>query len=355
MTLRLTFLESLGARLNVLPTPLLDTPLAPGMGKALVTACELGIFDALDGTTLKLETLAEKVDCHPQGLKLLLQLLVSSGYLRCWNDTYTNAPLAQRWLVSRSPRCIAPYILHAPDIVNIWDNLPSLVRTNQPAMSLPYTDELMSEEAEQMLARHYAGLAALAAAFGGEITRHARLPRGAQRLLDVGGSHAGYSALYCQRNPCLHATILDLPSGLQAGRVTAKRAHLEDRMSFVHADIVRDDFVQVVPDSFDVALYFHVAHLLQPEINQAVLAKVARVLKPGGMLLFLDQITDQSHGSQLSSLMVQLMTLTMHTTGGTCYPFAVVKDWLEQAGLQRVRKHRLLLPGATLISAIKAR
>ncbi|TMC62133.1 MAG: hypothetical protein E6J21_06910 [Chloroflexota bacterium] len=77
MPLRLTILENILARLNLLPVPLFDTPLAPGIAKVLVTACELGIFDTLSERPLSLEALAEKLKCNPRGLQLLLQLLVS--------------------------------------------------------------------------------------------------------------------------------------------------------------------------------------------------------------------------------------------------------------------------------------
>jgi hypothetical protein len=43
----------------------------------------------------------------------------------------------------------------------------------------------------------------------------------------------------------------------------------------------------------------------------------------------------------------------MTIIGGTCYPFPVVKDWLEQAGMGHVRHHRLFMPGATMITARK--
>jgi hypothetical protein len=71
------------------------------------------------------------------------------------------------------------------------------------------------------------------------------------------------------------------------------------------------------------------------------------------VLVFVDQVTDQTHHSRLASLMVQLMALTMTTAGGTCYPFETVKTWLEEAGLRKVRRHRLITPGATLITARK--
>ena len=353
MPLHLTPLEYLLARLNILPAPLFDAPLSAGVAKILVTACELGVFDQLSACSLSLASLAEKLDCEPQGLQLLLDLLVSAGYLRYRRGTYANTRMSQRWLTCSSSVSVAPYIIHSPDIVAIWDHVGEVVHTNKQAMRMPYDEDATSPQQRQLLARHSAGLASLATALGGEIVNRVRIPRASQRLLDVGGSHAGYSALFCRKYPLLQATILDIEAGIEAGKRTAKSMHLEERMRFVCGDIVRDDFASNFGESFDIALYFHIAHLLQPDMNRAILANVARTLKPGGMLIFVDQVTDQTHGSRLASLMMQFMALTMKIIGGTTYPFPVVKQWLEEIGLERVRRYRLITPGATLITAIK--
>ncbi len=353
MPLHLTLLENILARLNVLPIPLVDTPLSAGIAKVLVTACEIDLFDTLGKQRMTLEALAQKVDCNPQGLQLLLQLLVSAGYLKYKDEQYANTAVARRWLTSTSSVSIAPYVIHSPDIVAIWDAMPEVVRTNQQAMHMPYAEDASNPETARLLARHYAGLASLATALGREITLRVQLPRGATRLLDVGGSHAAYSALFCRKYPRLHATIMDIQAGIEAGRRTAKFMKLEPRMDFLCADIVQDDFSEQLAAQFDAALYFHIAHLLQPELNQATLTKVAKTLKPGGMLVYVDQVTDQTHGSKLASLMVQFMALTVTTIGGTCYPFSTVKGWLEEAGFGNVKSYRLITPGASLITAIK--
>src|SRR5690349_16283408 len=103
MPLRLTLLENVLARLNVLPMPLVDMPLAAGIGKVLVTACELGLFDVLRKRPLPLNVLAERLECEPQGLQLLLKLLVSAGYLCESDGLYKNTRMAQRWLTCDSP------------------------------------------------------------------------------------------------------------------------------------------------------------------------------------------------------------------------------------------------------------
>ncbi len=129
---------------------------------------------------------------------------------------------------------------------------------------------------------------------------------------------------------------------------------LEERMSFVCGDIIQDNFPRLFTQPFDVALFFHIAHLFPVELNMLLLEKVAKMLRPGGLLVFVDQITDQTYSSRLASLMVQLMALTTSTFGGTCYSFDIIKQWLQRAGLESVRSHRLLTPGVNLITAIKS-
>jgi SAM-dependent methyltransferase len=355
MPLRPTFLEQMLIRFNLLPVPLFDAPLAAGNAKVLVTACELGLFDALSQQPLPLEALAERLDCHPQGLQLLLSLLIAVGYLRQRRGRYANTPMARRWLTCSSPLNIAPYIIHSPDVVTIWDHLPQIVREHKQAMRLPYEEDTSNPPTQAALARHYTGLASLAMALGGEVVSRVRIPKEATQLLDVGGSHAAYSVLFCRKYPNLHATILDLQPGIEAGKRTAVQTGLEKRLEFVCGDIVHDDFTALLPadPAYDVALYFHIAHLLPPEVNAAVLAKVAKTLKPGGMLVILDQVIDQARGSRLASLVVQFMALAVIAVGGTCHSFPTVKGWLEEAGMGQVRRHRLLAPGSTLITARK--
>lgn len=354
MPLRLSVLEYVLGKLNLLPMPLFDMPLASGIAKMLVTACELGLFDVLNKRKLSLQALAEEVNCHPQGLQLLLQILVSAGYLHYRHGTYSNTHMARCWLTSQSRRNIVPYILHSQDLISIWDHVSEIVHTNQQVMQVPYAASADSPEMQQWLTRHYAGLVSLATALGGEIVHRVRMPDGVERLLDVGGSHAGYSALFCRKYSPLHATILDIEPGILAGRSTARQMKLEERMSFVCGDIVKDDFPQLFVEPFDVALYFHIAHLFPPELNAVVLEKVARTLRPGGLLVFVDQITDQAHRSHLASLIVQFMALTTATIGGTCYSFSEIKGWLELVGMEQVHSHRLLTPGVYLITAIKS-
>ncbi|HEY3993630.1 MAG TPA: class I SAM-dependent methyltransferase [Ktedonobacteraceae bacterium] len=353
MLLRLTALEWVLGRLNLLPMPLVDTPLTPGIAKALTLACELNLFDTLNERPMTVDELAIRLECQLQGLRFLLNLLMVAGYLSQRGGYYRNRAVARRWLSQDSSLNIAPYIIHTPDIIAIWEHLPEVVRGGGAPVHMPYEDDSSRPEVQAALERHYAGLASLALVLGRELVYRARLPKHATRLLDVGGSHAAYSVLFCRKYAQLHATIVDLPPGIAAGQRTAQQTGMSERLDFVGLDIVRDAFPREFEQSFDVACYFHIAHLLPAEINEQLLARVVRCLVQGGTIIYVDQVSDEAHFSRLGTAMVQLMGLTVSAIGGTCYSFATVKDWLERAGCDQVRRHRLITPGATMIAARK--
>ena len=353
MSLRMTFPERLMGRLNILPQPLFDAVLAPGVAKAVLTAWELGLFDALSEQPLSLSDLAERVACQPEGLRLLVNILLPAGYLRRRGGLYHNSRTAQRWLTSSSPASIAPSILHDPYFVTFWESMSVVVRDDGQTATTGRESDALPESMQALLSGHYAWLASLAVALGNEMIRRAPVPKGATRLLDVGGPHAAYSVLFCRKYPRLQATILDIQPGVEAGRRPTVQTGMTARSSIVSVDIVGDDFEFGIVGSFDVAVYFHVDRLLSPENHVAVLSRVARTLKPGGVLVFVNPVTDQVYLSGLAALLSQLMAIAVTTLGGTGRPYSTVKGWLEQVGLGNVRSYRPITTSATMITACK--
>lgn len=347
MSLRMTFPERLLARLNLLPTPLFDAMLAPGVAKAVLTGWELGLFDALSERPLSLTALAE-------GLRLLVNVLLPAGYLRRRGSLYRNSRAAQRWLTSSSPASIAPTLLHNPDLVAFWESMSEAARDNEQAATTSAERGALAESMQALLAGHYAWLASLGVALGNEVIRHARGPGGATRLLDVGGPRAAYGVLFCRTYPRLQAAILDIQPGVEAGKRAVLQAGMADHLSFASVDIVGDDFELGIAGRFDVAVYFDIARLPAPETAVAVLSQVERTLKPGGTLVFVDPLANRAHRSGPAALMEWLMTLARTTLGTRpSSSFSTVKGWLEQVGLGSVRSYLLIPLGATMITARK--
>src|SRR5260221_6404255 len=122
-------------------------------------------------------------------------------------------------------------------------------------MRMPYEEDPSNPETQAALARHYAGLASLAMALGGEVVSRVHLPANAAQLLDVGGSHAAYSILFCRKYPQLHATNLDIEPGIEAGMRTAKKVGVTERISFLFKGILVGEIFTGLRSSFDDALF----------------------------------------------------------------------------------------------------
>lgn len=76
-----SYLDRILLRLNLAPQ-LLREVMAAGTLKAVVLASKLGIFDELSKTSLTSEEIAARVKADSRGMRILLDLLASSGYLR---------------------------------------------------------------------------------------------------------------------------------------------------------------------------------------------------------------------------------------------------------------------------------
>src|SRR5438045_9592376 len=48
-----------------------------------------------------------------------------------------------------------------------------------------------------------------------EVARRIPVPRGALRMLDLGGSHGYYSVMLCRRYPELRSLVFDLPAAVE--------------------------------------------------------------------------------------------------------------------------------------------
>jgi SAM-dependent methyltransferase len=173
-----------------------------------------------------------------------------------------------------------------------------------------------------------------------------KLPRGARRLLDVGGGHGLYSVRFCRRHPGLTATIFDLPQGLESARQTIAAEQMEGRVGMQVGDFMRDE----LGSGYDVVLLFNIVHSRQPEGNVALLQKVARALVPGGLVVILGQLPGLA-SSGVGEAVSRLQALNMFNAEAACsYPYEDIARWLETAGFADVRRMRLRKsPGFALV------
>lgn len=315
--------------------------------RTTLAAIRLNVFETLATGALSSDELAQRLQCAPIGMVILLKTLEPLRYVTQRNGRYALTPMTRKWMIAASPTNLAPYVRYWGAILpTLWESLETTVRSGQPPLNLyqwiEHQPEVSRDFQEAMIS-----LANLAK---GEIARSLAMLRSTQRLLDVGGGHATYSIELCRRYPQLQATVFDAPQPLVVGRRQIEQAGMADRMSVVEGSF----FEQELPNGHDVILLFNILHGLTPLQNDALLQKCLRVLPAGGKVILLDQVDETLPGTTLNSVLQLLGLSFFHLLGGRIYPLEAITGWLRNAGFAEVRRIRLLKNmGSSLIVGVK--
>lgn len=332
--------------LNQGPGPSLEIWNALAM-RTTLAAIRLNVFETLAAGALNTAELAQRLQCDPSGLEMLLKTLEALRYVTQRHGQYALTRMTRKWMISASPTNLAPYVRYWGAILpTLWDSLETSVRTGQTPVNLYEWIEAQPEVSRDFQ-EAMISLAQLAKA---EIARSLSLLRTAHRLLDVGGGHASYSIELCRRYPHLQATVFDAPQPLVVGRQQIQAAGLTERMTVVEGSF----FTQELPAGHDVILLFNIVHGLTPTQNEALLHKCLAALPAGGKVIILDQVDEKLPGATVNAV-VQLLGLSFfHLLGGRVYPYDAIASWLRNVGFAEVQRIRLLKNlGSSLIVGSK--
>ncbi|MEV4017095.1 methyltransferase [Nonomuraea angiospora] len=327
MPLFFNAVEAAAHRLSIVP-PMLDY-FGVLVLHALVAAVRTGVFDALRERPSTGAELATRLGLDARSSDLLLRSLAGLGYLRVRGGRYRLTRASRLWFTTGSPQSlVAGLEFWERTACVIWPRLETAVRDGTPAT--PFYELL---ESDPELSRSFqAWTAALARRQAPAMARAVPVPRGARRVLDVGGGHGRFSLELLRRHPRLHATVLDLPQALKA---TAAHPRLSVRAgSFLDGDL---------GDGYDIALVFNIVHGLDDTQAATLLGRVAAALNPGGTVVVGDQFGDSVMPGRASRALLHLLDLNyLVTAGGRVRGFREVSELLRAAGFRTPRHRRPL-------------
>ncbi|MFE0149957.1 methyltransferase [Nonomuraea sp. NPDC059007] len=301
------------------------------------TAQRLGLFEVLGAGPQSAAGVAAKLGLPGEPLTVLLDALVGFGYLRKSGDLYTAGPPASPWLDRNASGGFAPSLAVWHDLLGeLWQGLEDAVRTGRPPE--PFYPWL--ERSPDRVRDFQTMLAGLAGMLAPAVVEAA--PEIGGSLLDIGGGHAIYSIAFCQAAPELTATVVDLPGALTQGRANVEEAGLAERIQLVPGDLADH-----IDGSHDAVLLFNVVHGLDPEAGADLVARTARALRPGGVLLVLEPFADPPEGARAhdTALLGGFSLNLAATQGGRLYTFDEVAGWASAAGLSGIERLPLSAPG----------
>ena len=308
-------------------TPM-DDVLSTAALRAAGAAQRIGVFEALSNGPLTPAETAQRLGSDARGVDLLLGTLEVFGYVTRQNGHYANSPTLADWLPA--------FDFWGTILFQLWEDLEQSIRNGQPPL-----DFYQWLEQHPAARQNFQGLLrSIAQNAAPEVVEKVKLPQKARRLLDIGGSHAEYSAAFCRRYLQLSATVFDFPGALEAAA-----EHVSDRISLQPGNFLTDDLGR----GYDVALLMSVVHGHLPETNIELLRKVANALNPGGRVVILEQLA----GATTPNAFNRVFSLNLfHLQGGQTYSFEEIAEWLNAAGFAKPKCIKLRQsPGDSVIVA----
>lgn len=324
--------------------------------EVVTTAFEMGIFAALDSDGPQTaEQIADTCESHPRSFEMLLNACVSLQLLSFDTETgrYQLSELARRALVPRSPEYVGNYIWLQKDVRLRWEKLRDGVIYNQRINAERRDRENGSDK--DWNRQFILGLndaARPAAAQVADVLAPVLERKGVKRVIDVGGGSGAYSLALLARLPELKITLLDLPGPLTITRELMTRAEtdcsarLDLRPRDFHADALGE------PASFEAALLFGVLHSEKTQGRAELLAKVAEVLQPGGLLVLRGPLLNQTKTGPLLDAFAALQTL-LSTDNGQVLSLDEMRLLLTQCGFGKIQTRNIKHTSQRLVLAHK--
>lgn len=324
--------ERIGLASGQMPTPMLE-PYGAAFGRALMVAARLGVFEALAEGPLTAAAVAGRCGTDGRAADKLLNLLVGMRYLRRSGDgAYRLTKMARRWLLKGSSRSVLDMVLMKFLEWEWIEGLEAFVRTGKPL-------DVHSSMSADDWGLYQRGMRAQAGVAGGFLARRVPMPPNATAMLDIGGSHGYFSVVLCQRHPALRSVVLDLPEAVEQAAPLLAAEGMGDRVVHRAGDALTDD---LGTEAYDFILVFSLVHHFDAATNRALVARCARALRPGGLLVIGDLMRPES--PERASAMDLFYDLYFALTSRSgLWSFEEMAEWQRAAGLQPRKPMHLLM------------
>lgn len=329
---------------GVIPWLVWDGALALMKASVLVSASAAGLFDVLEDGTASRSKLADACDCSRRGMDVTVHSLIQLGYLEEEDGLLSLTKYARRALPIGEMCRIAPFM---QEMMRTMADGEQGMR-EAPEGGIVGWETVQSGpigEGYQAMMRY------MASGIVDDVVGQIDLPDGAERMLDVGGSHGLYTVAMCRKHPGLKGTIVDWPIGLaEAKRTLEANPDVSNRIDLVERDFEQEE----LPQGFDFVFLGNIIHGIDETGNRGLFRKIDRSTRSGAVVGIVDQFAGVK-GSKFARGAASLIGFNLFLfSGGRSYEFDVLADWLADAGFRDAAHHDIKKsPGFSLLLARK--
>jgi SAM-dependent methyltransferase len=307
-------------------TRLFDAFTAYQRTAAIRAAVELDVFTHIGSAGATLAELAERTGAAARGLRSLCNRLVVDGLLAKDGDRYTLRPDAAAFLDRGAPTYVGSAVafLTSAMVMGAYGMLTEAVRRGGTAVgddgSLAPEHPMWVEFARAMAP--FAGLTA-------RLLVNALAPLGAIRgsVLDVAAGHGLFGITLAQEHPEARVVALDWPDVLAVAEENATARGVRDRFSArpgsaFEVDLGRDHAL---------VLLANFLHHFDPKTNADLLRRVHAALAPGGHVVAVEFVPDESRVAPPEAAAFSL-TMLATTPHGDAYTHREYTEMFRAAG-----------------------
>jgi hypothetical protein len=331
--------------LNPSPERLLSLGMSFWNAKAMLSAVELGVFDALADAPADLETLRVKLGLHERSARDFFDALVALKLLEREKGVYSNTPETDFFLVRGKLSYLGGMLEMAnARLYESWGHLTEALKTGRRQSENKEEGDLFAalyadpERLHGFLAAMSGGSAGAANAIA------AKFPWSQYKsFVDVGAAQGMVPVTVAAAHPHLAGGGFDLPQVQPIFDAFIAENGLSDRLRFHPGDF----FTDPLPPA-DVIIMGHILHDWNLAQKRLLLQKAYDALPSGGALIVYETLIDDARSENAFGLLMSLNML-IETAGGFDYTGADCQTWMREAGFARTRVEHLVGPDSMVI------
>jgi ubiquinone/menaquinone biosynthesis C-methylase UbiE len=305
---------------------LMDLALAFQKSRIFLTACELGVFTAINKAAKSSYEVASELGTAERHTNRLMNALCGLGLLKKRGHQFRNTPLVLKYLVRTSPYYMGS-VMH---YVNMWDTWSALTPVIRHGRSM--VKKGLNDRGKKWLKPFIATMHERGRRDAAFVARMIDLS-GVSRVLDVGGGSGAYAMAFVKAHKNITATVFDLSNVVPLTKKYIKGEGLSNKIKVV----VGDYNVNALPGGFDAVFLSAIIHMNSPEQNKALFRKARFALRDSGQIIIQDFIMDEDRVNPPFGAFFALNMLAVTRSGDT-YTESEVRAWLEEAGFEKIAR-----------------
>lgn len=312
--------------------------------KTLAAALELDLFTILSQRKgASALDLAGALGISARPAEMLLTGCAALDLLEKKGERYRNTPLAEKFLVRGKPYYFGGFVeMLDKRLYAGWGKLTDAIRTNRPTTWDPQAQKSLFDGIDPvMLSRFWEAMHSLSTSTAAAVGKVVDF-RPFKRLLDVGGGSGAFDIELCRQYRHLRATVYDLPQVVEIAAEKIAQAKLSSRVGTNGGDFFTD---ASYPAGHDVIVLSMIMHDWSEHDNRAILHKCFEALPRGGAVVISElMVNDEKTGPAPGALMS--LNMLVETAGGRNYTAAEYASWLDDLGFHKIRRKKVVAPGA---------